>query len=964
MSGRALFISSAKAGPELKAGTADCKRIHDLLINPLYGEIDALLSAPMLLDCPSDSDFISKINDFFKSSVGADQRIVYFTGHGLVSDGQYCLVFNGSDVLPFSSVTGLLSGKGPGKTLFILDTCHSGAAELGGMKNDGSLPIAATGSCIFASSKDIQLSQEDQMLGSLFTHYLCECISTGNGGEATSGGLITVPDAATYVKKKFEASSNFHQTPRYSIKNAEGMLWIARNISGSATNKMPAVDPASSPDKHRRPCAGATIKDLDPELVRRYAEKYLAEPTGIFGEFVRKLDLFYTADDERPNEAAILCFGIRPERFFPSSTSAFSAGDRASQSFDRRVVEGPLVRQLDELLQLTMNNLRESAVFGDSALRKDRVEIPRDVMREVISNALAHRNFEANGRVHVHVADDHVEVTNPGKFPEGHTWEELLDHPGPSLTPNRRIANHLQRTSGYEGVGRGFSILKQYRDERGDDAVNFRQLGEIVVCRLKRFNLGLAASGSVRSAAIEAQLAGYVSARSDDLARTPNLLGQSMANSFVGPSLVASSGQPANYEDLLEKLRQPGIRVLLTGAPGSGKSYILRHSANQFAEAFVATAETDQTFSPAIVPIVISLRDFRADLPMLPAIAFSMGVEVALVGYIFQMHRVVIFADGLDEVVPSNRARIVQFLTAIHTDYPKTSMVVSSRPGDGTRESITSDVAFEVGELSDDSVRQFLAKLDEEKAREIEKFLDTAESDFFKNPLLLSLLLQVLDASGALPSDEDTLFEMAIDVLLYRHDAAKGVFRRHRQALFDASEMRRLLGIVALIMVLQEMYAVPRDMFAKVVEQALDLTRLGGSNEHYVSARNAIEDLVGSGLVVESRVGIEFLHRSLMEHLAVRGAVQLPWGAESFAHLLSSILRSNPTPELAVRMARSWVQSPQQCDDLIRALDSPAKSDDPAIRNGIARLIKVIIAEADRLRGRDRDIFEILGKDG
>jgi hypothetical protein len=226
MSRRALFIASAKTGPELKAGTADCKKVHDVLTNPLHGEIDTELSPPMLLDCASDSAVISNINDFFKSSVVADQRIVYFTGHGRVSDGRYSLIFGGADALPFSAVTALLDGKGPGKVLFILDTCHSGAAELGGIKNDGSLPILAAGSCVLASSRDIQLNHEDEKLGSLFTHYLCECISTGNGGEPTAGGFITVPDAATYIHKKLPASNA--QTPRYSIKNAEGLVWIAR----------------------------------------------------------------------------------------------------------------------------------------------------------------------------------------------------------------------------------------------------------------------------------------------------------------------------------------------------------------------------------------------------------------------------------------------------------------------------------------------------------------------------------------------------------------------------------------------------------------------------------------------------------------------------------------------------------------------------------------------------------------
>jgi predicted HTH transcriptional regulator len=113
-----------------------------------------------------------------------------------------------------------------------------------------------------------------------------------------------------------------------------------------------------------------------------------------------QLDIFFSIDDDRPNEAAIPCFGIRPHKFFPNATSMFSAGDRTSSLFKRSSIEGPLVRQLQELVHLTLSNINRTASFSDPAIRNDETEIPAEVIREVIANAIAHRDFDRDGRVH------------------------------------------------------------------------------------------------------------------------------------------------------------------------------------------------------------------------------------------------------------------------------------------------------------------------------------------------------------------------------------------------------------------------------------------------------------------------------------------------------------------------------------------------------------------------------------
>ena len=77
MTRRALFISSAKTGPELRSGVDDCRKIYSVLSDPIYGGHDAELSAPLLIDCADEETFLFHIARFFKTTTQADQRIVF-----------------------------------------------------------------------------------------------------------------------------------------------------------------------------------------------------------------------------------------------------------------------------------------------------------------------------------------------------------------------------------------------------------------------------------------------------------------------------------------------------------------------------------------------------------------------------------------------------------------------------------------------------------------------------------------------------------------------------------------------------------------------------------------------------------------------------------------------------------------------------------------------------------------------
>ena len=87
-----------------------------------------------------------------------------------------------------------------------------------------------------------------------------------------------------------------------------------------------------------------------------------------------------------------------------------------------------------------------------------RYEIPPEVVREAIVNAVAHRDYTSAGAVQVSVFADRVEVWNPGALPSPLTTESLR-HPHGSIPRNHRLCDALFLARYIEKYGTGTLMM-------------------------------------------------------------------------------------------------------------------------------------------------------------------------------------------------------------------------------------------------------------------------------------------------------------------------------------------------------------------------------------------------------------------------------------------------------------------------------------------------------------------------
>jgi tetratricopeptide (TPR) repeat protein len=244
----------------------------------------------------------------------------------------------------------------------------------------------------------------------------------------------------------------------------------------------------------RRPCEGATIDFVDWNLVEQYARRFEpslsldADREGILSE-LRLFTPLSSSNINTLHNAAALCFCRRPEKFMPSARSVLVVGDPSEPTFSRTDVTGPLSVQVSRLVELTMGSLATLSSFGPEGLRRDVAEIPIAVVRELISNAISHRDYYASGTVQVNITADELEIISPGSFPNGMSWDSFVTETTYSYSyPNdEAIVLYLSNLLVFEGVGRGFSVVRRYLEEEGADSIKCEELPGPAICvRVRR----------------------------------------------------------------------------------------------------------------------------------------------------------------------------------------------------------------------------------------------------------------------------------------------------------------------------------------------------------------------------------------------------------------------------------------------------------------------------------------------
>jgi hypothetical protein len=305
-------------------------------------------------------------------------------------------------------------------------------------------------------------------------------------------------------------------------------------------------------------------------------------------------------------------------------------------------------------------------------------------------------------------------------------------------------------------------------------------------------------------------------------------------------------------------------RVVLTGTGGSGKSMMMRHLLVSAIKEEIGT------------PLFLELRELNnTSVTIQHALqrtleVFGLDVDDSFLRSALKDGQFVIFLDGFDEVEHALRKRIAREIRDLASQYPKTAIVLSSRP-DSSLQGWETFTELQVDPLTLAQATElvqkvpFDEKVKERFVRDMQQGLFDKHESFLSNPLLLSIMLLTYGDVAYIPQKLSTFYGQAFEALFHRHDALKSGFQRERSSGLDIQEFGRVFAAFSLFSYDQREFAFTEARALELIGAARDAAMLDFNEEAFL-----IDAIQAVCLLLEEGLSITFAHRSFQEYFVAR----------------------------------------------------------------------------------------------
>ena len=227
------------------------------------------------------------------------------------------------------------------------------------------------------------------------------------------------------------------------------------------------------------PCLGTTLKDLDITLFKKeylfkaVAEDILQEDKRTIEEQMASLGL-YDLRYQCPTNAAIVLFGNNPERFLHGAYIQyvrFKGLDRAGDIINEHKFSGNLCKVLPRIDVFVETSIAQKRPIPISVLREKTVsKYPYWATRELLMNAIMHRDYESNAPVAFYEYDDHIEIQNAGGLygkVSANNFPNVSDYRNPFIAEAMKVLGYVNRFS------RGVYRVQKELEENGNGKASF-----------------------------------------------------------------------------------------------------------------------------------------------------------------------------------------------------------------------------------------------------------------------------------------------------------------------------------------------------------------------------------------------------------------------------------------------------------------------------------------------------------
>lgn len=237
------------------------------------------------------------------------------------------------------------------------------------------------------------------------------------------------------------------------------------------------------------PIPGETADTLSKEALQEFRrksinKKRLSKAAADVNDklLLENLKLF---EGENLTRAAILMFHADPEKWVTGAYIKIGYfGDSDSDLRYQDEVHGPLIFQADKTVELIYTKYMKALIDYEGLQRTETYMFPLDGFREILLNAINHKDYSTGIPIQISVYEDKIYIWNDGKWPESLPIENIYKKHS-SIPYNPKIADVFYKAGDIESWGRGFDkIMEVCKGEKTPyPIIDAQSRGVMVLCK-------------------------------------------------------------------------------------------------------------------------------------------------------------------------------------------------------------------------------------------------------------------------------------------------------------------------------------------------------------------------------------------------------------------------------------------------------------------------------------------------
>lgn len=251
-----------------------------------------------------------------------------------------------------------------------------------------------------------------------------------------------------------------------------------------------------------------------------------------------------------------------------------------------------------------------------------------------------------------------------------------------------------------------------------------------------------------------------------------------------------NNGRFGTIDELREKYI-PERRMIISGEAGTGKSTTLEYLA--YIDAKKRLKDSNSKI-PVLIPLGLLVSP---NLTLKKYMSEKLNVQEAVVVDLLSKGGLNIFLDGINEIPSDSNNQLKTFrireIRELLDNYKKCFFIISNRPSESTE--FKNIPLFNLVKLSNEQINLFLSK-NASKPNTINIISNAISKnsrlkEIVRTPLMFSRLIDIVDATGKVPSSEGAIIGAFLDTLLSRERIEK------MDTNFDVKKAKYILRSIA-----------------------------------------------------------------------------------------------------------------------------------------------------------------------